>query len=46
MIVVIVDADGRLDPQAPRYRRRAFLDPQVGGVQALVSIYNRRHLLT
>lgn len=45
-IVVIVDADGRLDPAAPRYAASHFADPSVGGVQALVRIYNRHRPLT
>jgi cellulose synthase/poly-beta-1,6-N-acetylglucosamine synthase-like glycosyltransferase len=40
-IVVIVDADGRLDAEAPRYAAGHFADPEVGGVQALVRMYNR-----
>ncbi|MGZ6623061.1 MAG: glycosyltransferase family 2 protein [Solirubrobacteraceae bacterium] len=46
VIVVIVDADGRLRPSAPRYGAAHFADPSVGGVQALVRLYNRRRLLT
>ncbi len=46
VIVVIVDADGRLDPAAPRYAAAHFADPGVGGVQSLVRIYNRRRFLT
>jgi 1,2-diacylglycerol 3-beta-glucosyltransferase len=45
-IVVIVDADGRLRASAPRYAASHFEDPNVGGVQSLVRIYNRDHLLT
>ena len=45
VIVVIIDADGRLDAQAPRYAASHFVDPEVAGVQALVRIYNRWHLL-
>jgi 1,2-diacylglycerol 3-beta-glucosyltransferase len=46
-IVVIVDADGRLDAGAPRFAASQFeSDPAVGGVQSLVRIYNRRHFLT
>jgi 1,2-diacylglycerol 3-beta-glucosyltransferase len=45
-IVVIVDADGRLRPSAPLYAASHFEDPRVGGMQSLVRIYNRRHLLT
>jgi len=45
-IVVIVDADGRLHAEAPRFTAAHFDDPAVGGVQSLVRIYNRGHLLT
>jgi 1,2-diacylglycerol 3-beta-glucosyltransferase len=46
VVIVIVDADGRLDPDAPRYAASHFADPAVGGVQALVRIYNRHRPLT
>jgi 1,2-diacylglycerol 3-beta-glucosyltransferase len=47
VIVVVVDADGRLDPSAPGYAAAHFAsDPAVGGVQALVRIYNRHQVLT
>ncbi len=47
VIVAVVDADGRLDPSAPRYAAAHFAsDPSVGGVQSLVRIYNRDRLLT
>jgi 1,2-diacylglycerol 3-beta-glucosyltransferase len=46
IIVVVVDADGRLDRDAPRYAASHFADPAVGGVQARVRIYNRGRLLT
>jgi 1,2-diacylglycerol 3-beta-glucosyltransferase len=45
-IVAIVDADGRLRIDAPRFVAGHFADPEVGGVQSLVRIYNRRHPLT
>ncbi len=46
-IVVVVDADGRLSPSAPRYAASHFAaDPTVGGVQSLVRIYNRDRILT
>ncbi len=45
-IVVIVDADGRLHGDAPAFAAAHFADPRVGGVQSLVRIYNRQHLLT
>jgi 1,2-diacylglycerol 3-beta-glucosyltransferase len=46
VIVVVVDADGRLDPDAPRYAAAHLAEPGVGGVQSLVRIYNRGRLLT
>jgi cellulose synthase/poly-beta-1,6-N-acetylglucosamine synthase-like glycosyltransferase len=46
VIVAIVDADGRLDRAAPGQVGALFADPQVGGVQSLVRIYNRRKPLT
>jgi cellulose synthase/poly-beta-1,6-N-acetylglucosamine synthase-like glycosyltransferase len=46
VIVVVVDADGRLAGDAPRYAAAHFSEGHVGGVQALVRIYNRDHLLT
>jgi 1,2-diacylglycerol 3-beta-glucosyltransferase len=42
VIVAIVDADGRLHADAPRYTAAHFADPLVGGVQSLVRIYNRK----
>lgn len=45
VIVVIVDADGRLDPVAPAYVVRHLGDPRVGGVQIQVRIYNRQRVL-
>jgi cellulose synthase/poly-beta-1,6-N-acetylglucosamine synthase-like glycosyltransferase len=45
-IVAIVDADGRLDAEAPRYAASHFVEPKVGGVQSLVRIYNRQSPLT
>jgi cellulose synthase/poly-beta-1,6-N-acetylglucosamine synthase-like glycosyltransferase len=45
-IVAIVDADGRLHPEAPLYAASHFAEPQVGGVQSLVRMYNRGNLLT
>ena len=41
-IVVIVDADGRLQPAAPHWASSHFAEPEVGGVQSLVRIYNRQ----
>ncbi len=46
VIVAIVDADGRLHPEAPACAATHFADPEVGGVQSLVRIYNRHRLLT
>ena len=46
VIVAVVDADGRLDADAPTAVSRRFADPEVGGVQTLVRIYNRRGWLT
>lgn len=46
VVVCVVDADGRLHPDAPRFAAAQFADPAVGGVQSLVRIYNRGHLLT
>jgi 1,2-diacylglycerol 3-beta-glucosyltransferase len=45
VVVGIIDADGRLAADAPRHLAHHFGDPQVGGVQARVRIYNRRRLL-
>jgi cellulose synthase/poly-beta-1,6-N-acetylglucosamine synthase-like glycosyltransferase len=44
--VAVVDADGRLDPRAPERVAGFFADPEVGGLQVLVRIYNRHHPLT
>ena len=44
-IVVIVDADGRLDSEAPYFASSHFADPKVGGMQSLVRMYNRQHPL-
>ena len=46
VIVVVVDADGRIAPTAPHFAAAHFEDPEVGGVQALVRIYNRTGFLT
>lgn len=45
-IICIVDADGRISPESPGFIAHHFQDPQVGGVQSLVRIYNRHNLLT
>lgn len=44
-LVVVVDADGRLDLDFARTTAPWFADPQVGGVQLSVRIYNRSHPL-
>ncbi len=46
VIVVVVDADGRLDAHAPAHVAAHFADPHVGGLQVLVRIYNRHNPLT
>ncbi len=46
VIVCVIDADGRLDPDAPAAVAAHFTDERTGGCQLLVRIYNRRHLLT
>jgi 1,2-diacylglycerol 3-beta-glucosyltransferase len=46
VIVVVVDADGRIGPEALPFAAAHFDDPEVGGVQALVRIYNRTGFLT
>jgi 1,2-diacylglycerol 3-beta-glucosyltransferase len=46
VITVVVDADGRLHPDALPYAAAQFRDPSVGGVQSLVRIYNRSRFLT
>jgi cellulose synthase/poly-beta-1,6-N-acetylglucosamine synthase-like glycosyltransferase len=45
-VMVVVDADGRLDPAACRTLSGWFAEPDVGGVQVRVRIYNRRRVLT
>ena len=45
-IICVVDADGRIGPQSPRFIAGHFADELVGGVQSLVRIYNRHRLLT
>ena len=45
-VMVVVDADGRLDPGACRAVSGWFAQPDVGGVQVRVRIYNRHRLLT
>jgi 1,2-diacylglycerol 3-beta-glucosyltransferase len=46
VIMTVVDADGRLDPHAPDLVADHFSRPEIGGVQVLVRIYNRRSWLT
>ncbi|MDD2858306.1 MAG: glycosyltransferase family 2 protein [Candidatus Nanopelagicales bacterium] len=46
VIVGIVDADGRLDANAPAGISRHFALPRVGGVQVNVQIYNQTSYLT
>jgi len=46
VVVAIVDADGRLAPNAPAAVATHFADARVGGVQVAVRIYNRSRLLT
>jgi len=46
IVVVVVDADGRLDPDSPEHVAPFFADERVGGVQVRVRIYNRDHPLT
>ena len=46
IIFAIVDADGRLDPNAPGFVARHFDDPRVGGIQVNVRIYNETSWLT
>ena len=41
VIVCLLDADGRLDPEAPEVAGAFFADPRVGGVQVAVRIGNR-----
>jgi 1,2-diacylglycerol 3-beta-glucosyltransferase len=45
VVVVIIDADGRLSADAPRFAAAHLETAEVGGVQALVRIYNRHRLL-
>jgi len=45
-LVVVVDADGRLDPTFADGVAERFANPLVGGVQLAVRIYNRVHPLT
>lgn len=42
VVMGIIDADGRLDPEVVDVLDRNFSDPRVGGLQLAVSINNRR----
>ncbi|MEN0071727.1 MAG: glycosyltransferase, partial [Propionicimonas sp.] len=46
VIVAVVDADGRILPDAPGVLAGVFGDDRVGGCQCLVRIYNRGRFLT
>lgn len=46
VVVVVVDADGRLSVDAPQNFARHFADDRMAGVQSRVRIYNRRGWLT
>jgi 1,2-diacylglycerol 3-beta-glucosyltransferase len=46
VVVVVVDADGRLDPHSPVVVAGHFAAARVGGVQLRVRIYNRGRILT
>lgn len=46
VIIGIIDADGRLAPQAPENVATHFDQPRVGGVQVNVRIYNQISYLT
>src|SRR5690625_885392 len=45
VVVIVVDADGRLNPNAPHYLAPHFGEERTGGVQSQVEIYNRKSLL-
>lgn len=45
VVVVVVDADGRLRPDAPAWVAPHFAESAVGGVQSRVRIYNRHRPL-
>jgi cellulose synthase/poly-beta-1,6-N-acetylglucosamine synthase-like glycosyltransferase len=45
VILVVVDADGRIDPGAPAAVAPYFADPRVGGAQIAVRIHNARRSL-
>lgn len=46
VIIGVIDADGRLAPEAPNRIAWHFADERMGGVQVLVRIYNRRGFLS
>ncbi|MBB2890166.1 glycosyltransferase [Flexivirga oryzae] len=46
VVIVVVDADGRLSVDAPQHFARHFVDERMAGVQSRVRIYNRRGWLT
>ena len=46
VVLSIVDADGRLEPDALSHVDRYFTDERVGAVQLLVRIRNRQRLIT
>lgn len=46
VVVVVVDADGRLSVDAPAHFAPHFVDERMAGVQSRVRIYNRRGWLT
>jgi len=46
VLLVIVDADGRLEPGAPERVAPHFGDPRTAGVQVQVRIYNRHRWLS
>ena len=45
VLIVVVDADGRMEPDSLRYVIPAFEDPTLGGVQIGVRINNRTNNL-
>ena len=46
VVVVVVDADGRLGERCPTFVAGQLADSRVGGVQLRVRIYNRGRILT
>ncbi len=45
-IIVCIDADTRIDPEAIRHLARHFSNPKVGAVAGKITVGNRRSLLT